>query len=225
MTFDPDLLTLARFVGDPDEFAARYWGSAPLLRRTGHDFTDLFSVQRIELMLLEAARIPTFRLVRDGKPLDPKRYCTTARLGGGPVDNVADIDRIATEVAAGATMVMQGLQRTDLTISALCHSLERAISHPVQANAYLSPSNATGLAEHADDHDVLAVQITGTKQWDVEHLGRVTTQPGDVMYLPTGVRHAAATSNENQSPPHHRHRARHPTGCACSHARRGQRLG
>lgn len=192
---DPDLDLLERIVGDVDEFS-RYWGHRPLLRSSGGLFTDLISVERIESILLSGSRTPTFRLVRDGAPLDEKRSTATVRLGGRPVHDVADVTRISTEMADGATLVMQGLQRTSVEIAQLCRSLERAISHPVQANAYLSPPCAAGLAAHADDHDVLVLQVLGTKHWEIEHLGAVRTGPGDVLYLPAGVRHAASTQLE-----------------------------
>ncbi|HSP29627.1 MAG TPA: cupin domain-containing protein, partial [Ilumatobacteraceae bacterium] len=69
-------------------------------------------------------------------------------------------------------------------------------SHPVQANAYLTPPNAVGLAEHSDLHDVLAVQLYGSKRWWVDGLGDVAMRPGDVMYVPRGVRHRAETATE-----------------------------
>ncbi len=192
---DPDVAQLTRLVGDVDRFAAEHWGRQPLLRKSDQDLTKLLSLERVEAMLLAGARWPTFRLVRDGTPLEPRRFTSTVRLGGRALDDVADVARISVEVADGATLVMQGLQRTSLELSQLCRSLERATSHPVQANAYLSPPSATGLAPHSDDHDVLVLQISGAKHWDVAGLGSVDTNAGDVLYLPAGTRHSATTQD------------------------------
>ena len=71
------------------------------------------------------------------------------------------------------------------------------ISHPVQANAYLSPADSAGLAPHSDSHDVLVLQVEGAKRWDVAELGTVQLEPGDVLYIPRGQRHNAATAQRH----------------------------
>jgi ribosomal protein L16 Arg81 hydroxylase len=43
---------------------------------------------------------------------------------------------------------------------------------------------------------VLAVQLHGSKCWWIDGLGDVTMHPGDVMYVPRGVRHRAETTTE-----------------------------
>lgn len=192
---DADLSLLTRLVGDVDRFAAKHWGQRSLLRASGTGFEDLLSVATIEELLVTSARRPTFRLVQNGSTLPPDRSTRTVRLGGQPLDDVADLGRIAVAVDDGATLVLQSLQRTSLHLAEVCHSLERATSHPVQANAYLTPAGATGLARHHDDHDVLVLQVVGTKAWEVEDLGPVRTQAGDVLYIPAGVPHEASAQH------------------------------
>lgn len=192
---DADLDRLSSLVGDIETFAAEHWGIAPLLRRTGLDFTPLLDVDAVEALLLSPARRPSFRLVRDGETLPPARSTRTVRFGGARLDDVADVGRIADAVHDGATVVLQGLQRTWSPLLDLCRSLERATSHPVQANAYLTPAGAAGLARHHDTHDVIVLQVTGSKAWDIEGLGPVTMDPGDVCYLPMGTHHAAAAQD------------------------------
>lgn len=189
---DPDLSLLRGLVGDVEEFASSVWGIRPLHRASGRSFEDLLSVGAIERLLTSAARRPTFRLVRDGVTLPPDRSTRTVRMAGAVLDDVADLGRIAAAVDEGATLVLQGLQRTTVELAELCRSLERATSHPVQATAYLTPPGAAGLALHHDEHDVLVLQIEGTKAWDVAGPGPLRLVPGDVLYLPTGTRHAAA---------------------------------
>jgi uncharacterized RmlC-like cupin family protein len=188
---------LERCVGDVDVFADEHWGRRPLLRRGAGDFRDLLDIDAIEHLLATAPRRPTFRLVRDGATLDPARSTGAIRLAGRTVDDVADPARVRAEVAAGATLVLQALQRTWLPLVLFCRGLEREISHPVQANAYLTPAGAAGLAEHADEHDVLVLQLEGSKRWCVAGLGGdVELRAGDVLYLPAGTRHAAAAQAE-----------------------------
>ena len=193
---DPDLDLLASLVGNPEHFVEHHWGRRPLHRNAGDALDGLLTVGGIEELLVSSARYPTFRLVRDGMTLPRARSSRTVRLGGKDLDDVADLSRIAAAVDDGATLVMQGLQRTSLHLARFCRSLERAISHPVQANAYLSPPGSAGLRSHRDDHDVLALQLAGTKVWAIEDLGTVRTSNGDVLYIPAGVRHEAAAQHE-----------------------------
>lgn len=176
-------------------FAAEHWGRRPLLRRGAVDWSDVFSIGDIEHLLLTGARTPTFRLVEDGVALDPARSTRPVRLGGRVVDDAADVERIGQCIAGGATLVAQGLQRTWMPVVRICRALERATSHAVQANAYLTPAGANGLREHHDDHDVIVVQLEGSKHWRIDGLGEVDLDVGDVVYLPAGTRHSATAQS------------------------------
>jgi lysine-specific demethylase/histidyl-hydroxylase NO66 len=193
---DADEQQLAALVGNVAAFASTHLGCTPLLRPSGRDHRELLDVDGIERLLSTSARRPTFRLVRDGVTLPPERSTAPVRLGGARLDDVADLDRIATAVGEGATLVLQGLQRTWPPLIDLCRALERATSHPVQANAYLTPSGAAGLARHTDEHDVLVLQVVGSKAWKIDELGAVVTTAGDVLYLPAGTAHAAEAQDE-----------------------------
>lgn len=192
---DPDVELLARLVGDVDRFADESWGRASMLRSSETSFDDLLSIDEVERLLGSAARRPTFRLVQDGVTLPPARSTRSTRLAGATLDDVADLARIAEAVDGGATLVLQGLQRTSPALARLCRSLERATSHPVQANAYLTPAGAAGLKRHSDDHDVLVLQVLGSKSWSVEDLGPVVTRAGDVLYMPAGTPHEATAQD------------------------------
>ncbi|MGI9052653.1 MAG: cupin domain-containing protein [Ilumatobacteraceae bacterium] len=160
-------------------------------RRAEKGFTDLLDVDDVEQLLALLARRPHFRLVKDGATLPIDSYTTTARVGGATIDGVADVDRMVELVADGATVVLQGLQRTWLPLADFCDQLQAEISHPVQANAYLSPRQAAALARHTDTHAVFALQVAGRKRWTVEGLDEVVMEPGDVLYLPAGTAHDA----------------------------------
>jgi bifunctional lysine-specific demethylase and histidyl-hydroxylase NO66 len=109
--------------------------------------------------------------------------------------------------------VLQSLQRWWPPLSAFCRELELELGHQVQANAYLTPSGAAGLAPHHDTHDVFVLQVAGAKHWTIaepafpaplrrhgsDH-GQAATQPvlfdadlgpGDSLYLPRGYVHSA----------------------------------
>jgi hypothetical protein len=181
-----------QLVGDPETFA-RHWGRTPMVRHTGTELGAVFDMSDAERLLSTGLRRPAFRLVRDGESLPDSTGCRPTRIGGRVLDDVADPDRIAEAIAAGATLVLQSLQRVDARVASFSDALAGASGHGVQVNAYLSPPGARGLGRHSDAHDVLVLQVDGSKHWTVDGLGDVCLDPGSVMYLPADVAHAACT--------------------------------
>jgi lysine-specific demethylase/histidyl-hydroxylase NO66 len=206
---------LARCVGNAAGFLADHWSRSPLHQpaRDAAGFADLLSLDDVDGIVASFPRLPSFRLVKDGRPLEPSRYTRSARLGGRSVSDVGDIGRIYEEFRFGATIVLQGLHRTWLPLARFCRDLELELTHPAQANAYVTPPTARGLAVHYDTHDVFVLQLAGTKAWTVyepvlelplasqrwsssmgspdEPLLAVDLSPGDVLYIPRGFLHAA----------------------------------
>jgi lysine-specific demethylase/histidyl-hydroxylase NO66 len=215
-TPSPTGSALGRAIGDVAGFLDRYWTSAPL-HREGADpaaFADLFSVDDVDRFISSSSpRLPAFRLVRDGTPLDPSRYTRTAKVGGQPVAGIGDPGRIFDEFRVGATIVFQGLQRTHPPLTRFCRDLELELSHSVQANAYVTPAGARGLGVHYDTHDVFVLQLAGTKAWSIHApvladplpsqpwkgtaadagpvLLSVELAAGDCLYVPRGYLHSA----------------------------------
>jgi mannose-6-phosphate isomerase-like protein (cupin superfamily) len=189
---------LGLLVDDLDAFRRHVWGQRPHLSRAGTAATartSLFTLDDVDDLLTSAARWPTVRMVAGGDVLTPSSYCTPVRLGGRDLDDVVDPAKVMAQINEGATLVLQSLHRTWPTIGGFVRELQAELSHPVQANAYLTPTDASGLAEHADVHDVFAVQLHGSKQWWVDGLGDLTMMAGDVVYIPRGTRHSAQTTS------------------------------
>lgn len=210
------MTALARCVGDVDRFLDRHWGGAPLYRRAADTaaFGDLFSLDDVDRFVASSSpRLPTFRLVRDGKPLDPATYTRSGRIGGQSVSGIGDPARIFDHFRAGATIVFQGLQRSCPPLTRFCRDLELELSHAVQANAYVTPAAARGLGVHYDTHDVFVLQLAGTKAWSIydpvledplpsqpwkgtagdagEPCLSVEIAAGDCLYVPRGFLHSA----------------------------------
>jgi lysine-specific demethylase/histidyl-hydroxylase NO66 len=184
-----------RLVGDRDLFA-KHWGRSPHLSCSTAHLAAIFDVADAEVLLTSALRRPAFRLVRDGTGLAEGAGTRSLRLGGRHLDDVADPERISAAYAAGATVVLQGLHRTDRRVASFADALAGPSGHGVQVNAYLSPPGSHGLGSHADGHDVLVLQVRGSKHWSVDGMGDVTMSPGAVLYVPAGVEHAARTVDD-----------------------------
>ncbi len=166
-----------------------------MVRRGTDTFRDLLDVEVVERLLAAPARRPMVRLVRGGAPVPFGEYTTSLRLGGLLVDDVVDVSRVMRLIADGATVVLQSLQHSWPPIGRFCAALQAEVAHPVQANCYLTPPGSTALARHADGHEVVVLQLEGSKTWSVDGLGELELTPGDVMYIPRGTSHQAAAQD------------------------------
>jgi len=204
------------------QFAANYWGRVPLLSRAHElheDFSDLFSLAVVdELVANRAMRTPFVRMANEGTMLAAHRYTSPSGFGAEVSDQL-DPDKVLTEFAAGATLVLQGLHRTWEPLRDFTRRLVHELGHPAQVNAYITPASSRGFDPHYDVHDVIVIQIHGEKHWVIhppvhenpladqpwsDHSEAVAAQatgpaaidatfaPGDVLYLPRGWIHSAS---------------------------------
>lgn len=191
------LPALERCVGDVQRFAEEHWGRRPLLHRGEPDaFAGLLELTDVDHLITETLlRMPAFRLVKDGETLDPASYTHTIRIGGQRLERTVRPDRVADAFADGATIVLQALHRQSGAIGRFCRGLELSLTHPVQANAYVTPPGSQGFAVHEDTHDVFVIQTHGSKAWRVYDSGAPVLErelvPGDVLYIPRGFPHDA----------------------------------
>src|SRR6187431_2785096 len=93
--------------------------------------------------------------------------CRRAGIGHRTISDVIQPNRVLELHAAGATMVVQGLQLTDPHLARVANNLALDLDQPVQVNAYLTPRAAIGLELHFDYHDVFVVHLEGSKRWRV----------------------------------------------------------
>jgi hypothetical protein len=167
----------------------------------GGGFADLLSLDDVDRLLSTASlRTPTFRLVKAGSQIPESSYTRSGRTGSKPVSGMADPARIFALFDDGATIVLQGAHRYHEPVARFCRGLELELGHPCQANAYITPAGAQGLALHADPHDVFVLQAFGRKRWEVHGAPaeaerdplEATVDPGDAIYMPKGTPHAAS---------------------------------
>jgi lysine-specific demethylase/histidyl-hydroxylase NO66 len=163
-----------------------------------------------ELLAHVAPEPSTVRLVRGGedKPVDTYRR----------PDGALDLVRVRGSLAEGYTIVVNAVEQYVRRIATLAHSIEVELNFPTRVNAYVTPPGSTGFVPHYDPHDVLVLQIQGSKMWHLStdadvppHLMQrgegavaaglplpieVLLQAGDVLYVPRGRVHAAETLSE-----------------------------
>ncbi len=123
----------------------------------------------------------------------------------------------------GVTIAMHNLQNRHGPIHQLCAELEDELEIFLGANSYLTPGGSIGFDPHWDWHDILVIQLEGSKTWTVceqrdvdiyrfrngvidgifppgEDFGVCTEyvfQPGDIFYAPLGTIHYAKANKED----------------------------
>ncbi|MCW2834838.1 MAG: putative ribosomal oxygenase [Nocardioides sp.] len=211
---------LARLVGDVGSFAQATWAreATSYAAADPAGFADLLSEDSVdELLGRRGLRTPFLRVAKDGTTLGNTAFTAPGGVGAGIADQVSD-DKLAALFAGGSTLVLQGLHRTWPPVIDFCQQLATDLGHPVQANAYVTPPDNQGFADHYDVHDVFVLQVSGRKRWSIHPpvlpsplrdqpwtdrrdevasaaeqapVIDVVLEPGDVLYLPRGYLHSA----------------------------------
>lgn len=124
----------------------------------------------------------------------------------------------------GCSVVVNHADETCPYLATLCQDLQRSVPH-AYANTYLTPPGSQAVPPHADDRDVLILQVYGKKRWQVyrnipipypyphEQVGKdglevppqvlegpclvdCVLREGDVLYMPRGYVHQAQTLSD-----------------------------
>ena len=109
-------------------------------------------------------RTPFLRVAKAGSTLGDREFTAAGGIGAGVADQVSD-DKLVRLFADGATLVLQGLHRTWAPLAHFSQGLAADLGHPVQVNAYVTPPQNQGFADHYDVHDVFVLQTHGRKRW------------------------------------------------------------
>jgi ribosomal protein L16 Arg81 hydroxylase len=127
------------------------------------------------------------------------------------------LERVYAQYREGSTIVLQFIHERWKPLAKLCGALSAELSAGFQVNAYLTPQHARGLGIHYDTHDVLVLQLEGSKHWRLfespvqlplpgqpyekdKHASAAPLQEfdlnaGDTLYIPRGFVHEAASTN------------------------------
>lgn len=206
--------TLARII-DPlpvEVFFRDHWERAPVVlrRERPRAFEGLLSLGDIDRYLgANDVHHPAVALVDHRRKIAPEEYSYPSGL--------VDAVKLFKLYEAGATMVFAQLERNHLPLFECVRALEHEFSMRFQANIYLTPGSAQGFHPHYDSHDVIVVQVEGTKRWMLYDqvidtplrrqefdpketaCGPLSQEfdlnPGDVLYIPRGLMHDARTAD------------------------------
>jgi len=151
------------------------------------------------------------RLIKEHDKKGPDTYRLT--------DGTLDLVKVRSDFADGYTIVLDDVEQYVRTVALLAHAIEAELNFATKVNAYITPPESQGFVAHYDGHDVLILQIHGSKIWHIyegadvqpHQLRReekwvapdglplptdVRLEVGDVLYLPRGRVHAAEATSE-----------------------------
>lgn len=143
-------------------------------------------------------------------------------------EQVDDLLKVSAAFQLQFSLVVNRLHQQWKKISDITRKLEAETHFPrVSSNLYVTPPSSTAFESHWDFMDVIVVQISGKKFWNVaknptiylstEELKRKPTmeevsepyyptfllEPGDALYIPRGFLHNASTVELNDEPSLH----------------------
>jgi len=202
---------------DASAFFREYWERRPLhVPSAQRDrFTHLFASSDVDELLGLYGRTHTL-----GVRLSRHSNGRTEIVDLAAEQSLVDLDRVLSAYAQGFTININDLEERRQPIRALAASLAAAFGCMVKVNAYVTPAQAAAFPLHLDTHDVLILQIEGTKAWRVyapcfpsptkmqrppteipkdavgSPLIDVVLQAGDVLYVPRGFGHEVFTQGD-----------------------------
>lgn len=166
-------------------------------RNSPEHYKDLLSVADLD-RLLQSEHLPAayLNVVRDGTryPLEAWSRIESSARGSACV---AIPEKLFNLYSEGATLILNQADHAIPSLNSTCRALAVELGFPTHANVYITPRGAAGFAQHRDDHDVLIVQIAGSKRWLLHKQNapvvELDLKAGDLLYLPRGLSHSART--------------------------------
>jgi Cupin superfamily protein len=166
----------------------------------------------LELVRYRHLANPQIRMYSEGQVLHPAGFLTNFVSRRRQASRRADMAAVGRILNEGGTLILDTMNMFDPTLEVACRALGWWAGETVSVNAYLAVGDTSGFDIHWDDHDVLCLQVVGSKSWEVRGPSRVapmyrdaernleppeealwagTMNPGDVMHIPRGFWHKA----------------------------------
>lgn len=174
-----------------------------LSRNDKHYFENLVSVEEIDRLVC-STRIPVtnFNLAKDNDPLPVESYCT---------GDLVDANKVLFHHQNGATIILRSAEQWSAPIAKLRAEAEKLLGYEAQINVYITPPSQKSTPPHWDTHELIVMQLLGSKQWRLfessetlplegqrfevgkHEVGELTDNirlnAGDTLFLPRGTIH------------------------------------
>lgn len=163
-----------------------------------------------ELLTIDRLISGQARVIRDNRDIPLEMYTASDMKNRR---RVIMPDRLYALCKSGVSVIINNLQFYNKQIAAVLSMIERNLSSAGNVNLYASFGRSSAFQPHADDHDVLILQLHGRKHWkcfghrDANSAAETPTrganepgeaeweavlEPGDALYVPRGDVHAGS---------------------------------
>ena len=201
-----------------ESFFQDYYEKKPLyIPRSNSDYYESYFSRNSIFKFLKGDNIiyPKIRLWNGGVETPPQAF--TKPMGGkGYPQNVPVVDQAKLShlfLEEKHSLLINSAQDCIPDIEGFCTDLSKTLFAFVQANIYNTPKNSFCFGHHADKHDVMILQLSGCKQWQIfdqpyylpynnentddlderraaaDCLLDIELKAGDFLYIPRGFIH------------------------------------
>lgn len=158
---------------------------------------------------------PRVRLSKNGLVLPESQYCVE-EIRRRERTYYIDPAKLHNQMVDGSVLVIDSIHELDDNINAIAGLFTTLFQEKVQINCYVGGENSAGFDLHWDDHDVIILQLHGSKEWEIRGCARKypmfkdidsnleapdqifwegTLSEGEVLYIPKGWWHKAYASS------------------------------
>ncbi|MEU1816434.1 cupin domain-containing protein [Streptomyces roseifaciens] len=209
---------LERCVEDVPAFLHTHWRQGPALMRPADPPTEVLSTADLDALVGGGLlRVPYAALYTAVGPVPEEQYCPPRLVAGRRLDGCLDPARVRSLLDDDhATLQLRHVHQWHAPVRALTAGIGARLGRLAEAFVFRShPGHHS--AVHRDDGDVLVIQLSGTKRWQV-HGGPADAHwqpvpeadpgpvlldavvgPGQVLYVPNGFAHTAEATGSAPS--------------------------
>ncbi|MCX4391526.1 cupin domain-containing protein [Streptomyces sp. NBC_00053] len=209
---------LERCVPDVEQLLGTYWRKEPLLLRPQNPPLEVLTLSDVDALLgAGLLRVPYIGLYTAQGSIADERFCPMRVITGNPVQGYVDaaaVRRLIDEERA--TLQFRYVDQWHPPVRELTRGVAERLGRLVEAFFFLSRPGRRGPV-HRDDGDLLAIQLSGAKHWQVyagppdgdwapvreENPGAplldTVLEAGEVLYVPRGFAHTATAVGDASS--------------------------
>ncbi|MER5641346.1 cupin domain-containing protein [Kitasatospora sp. NPDC002227] len=209
---------LARCIPDLENFLRHQWRQGPALLRPADPPVELLTPADLEALLDSGTlRTPYAGLFTVGGNVAEERYCTPRTVAGLPVYGYPDPVKVRGLIREeSATLQLRYLNHWHPGVRSLTEDLGEQLGRLSEAFLFHSQPGRRGPV-HRDDGDILVLQLSGAKHWEVypgptdaswqpvreeqpgAPLFEGVVRTGEVLYVPNGYAHRAWATEDGPS--------------------------
>ncbi|MER8083633.1 JmjC domain-containing protein [Streptomyces sp. NPDC058316] len=209
---------LERCVSDADRFLRTQWRQGPVVLRPDNPPTEILTPADLDDLIDSGVlRVPYAGLFTMAGAVPEAAYCPPRVVAGRHLEGCLDPERVRRLIREErATLQLRYVNHWYPPVRRLTDGLAEGLGRLAEAFCFYSQPGRFG-AVHRDDGDILVIQLSGAKHWQVfggptdadwqpvreDDPGPVlldtVVRPGEVLYVPNGYAHTAQATADGPS--------------------------